>query len=781
MGHSGDEAARARQLYEAGKAGMAERYDAARGLLSAETEVGVFHPTRESLSYARCLLHDSAGDADGALGAAIVERVLAVQERQPGNIHEGNFPWMADDGYVADLNAVEFELEHLCAIMLESEEKLPAATRAAIRAAMRLGLAEIARLDVGVEYTNICLLDCHNSILGGRILGEPAWIERGARKLARWAAYTAQSGAPREYNSPTYAGVDLLALGAIAAHAADPATRLLALLLEERLWLHAATHYHAPTAQQAGPHSRAYQNDVTGGRGSLKTIFYTLLGDEALMRKSPFYALRQKDGNVNVGLGEFHCPAPVRAILADKRWPFTVRETADAASDLLLSTTMTADWALGVASRSYGPQADNLILHYRKSADPLPMQAPHPENVLLHYSKEQAPGFGVLYTRFILNNKRLGGSYHATDRTSSNNISDVGVFRGLHHRNKAIGVYGLAPQHEDVSSIKLDVFFPGRAGLEQVLVNGQPVAALPVEMPPGTPLVIADGTAYIGVLPLRHSNLGRAAPIWLEEDGGDLVLSTVIYDGPAKRFWEYSSLGGPFYKGNIECGLVVDVASRDQYPDAAAFAADLAAATVEDATSDGVRTIRYRAGGDNLLLRYRLTDMDVLERRVNGAPLTPLPLDSPVAVQRQASPLALHGARLDAPIEPAANWLYTDPAATVVIATRATATPGPWTLTLPDGRTIEATALGLARIQCALAAAGDVAIDYAGPPTTLTLRGWRDRPAVTLNGAAVGDQLREDGAGVWQLLLAEADGPPLGGVARANAVVPANARRNQSN
>ncbi|MGN6561317.1 MAG: hypothetical protein ACTHMU_01535, partial [Thermomicrobiales bacterium] len=161
-----------------------------------------------------------------------------------------------------------------------------------------------------------------------------------------------------------------------------------------------------------------------------------------------------------------------------------------------------------------------------------------------------------------------------------------------------------------------------------------------------------------------------------------------------------------------------------------------------------------------LALRYRLTDMEVLEQRINGKPLTLLPLDSPVAVQRQASPLVLHGARLDAPVEPAANWLYTDPADAVVVATRATVTPGPWALTLPDGRAIEAAALGLARIQCALTPNGEVTIEYAGPPTMLTLRGWRERPVITLNGAAAGDRLREFGAGAWQLLLAEAVGPP---------------------
>jgi hypothetical protein len=722
----GGEAERAQRLYTAGKAELAARFDPARGLIREETDLGVFHPTRESLVYARCLLRDSqGGDADALLGARIIDGVLAVQERQPGNIHHGNFPWMADDGYVADLNAVEFCLEHLCTIVRESDAKLPAATRAAIREAMQLGLAEIARLDVGVEYTNICLLDCHNSILGGQILGARGWVARGARKLARWAAYTAASGAPREYNSPTYAGVDLHALAEIAEHADDPATRLLARLLEERLWLHAATHYHAPTAQLAGPHSRAYQNDVTGGRGSLKTTLYRLLGDEALFRKTPFYPLRQGEGQV--GMTTYHCPEPLLALLRAMPYPFTVRETADASLGLDLSTTIAEAWALGVASREYGPQADNLILHYRK---------------------EDAPGFGVVYTRFILNDRRLGGTLHATDRSRSNNIADVGAFRGLHSRDKAIGVYGLLPQHENVSSIKLEVFVPGREGLGRVLIGDRPVESLPVEVPPGIPLIIEDGAVYVGVLPLRHSNLGRVAPVRLEAEDGDLVLSIVIYEGPAKRFWEYYALAGPFYHGNIECGLVLEVAERGRFPDAAAFAAHLAAASVEDVTAEGVRHIRYRSGGDDLLLRYRLDDMGVIERRVNGEPIVAVPLDAPVAVQRHASPLVLGGIRLDAPVEPSMNWLYTDPDGGTIVATRVTATPGPFALSLPDGRSVSAPALGLARIVCR-PERGEIAVEYVGPPVVLSLAGWDDHPALILNDREVSDRLRAGAEGEW--------------------------------
>ncbi len=723
-----DEAARSRRLYEAGKGVLAARFDPERALVRAETDEGSFYPTRESLKYARYLLHDAAPDDDDcALAARIIGQVLALQERQPGNIHEGGFPWMADDGHVSDLNAVQFLVEELCHILIESAGKLPAATHAAVEVALRLGLAEIGRLDVAPAYTNICLLDCHNSILGGQLLAMPGWVERGARKLARWATEIAASGAPREYNSPTYAGVDLGALAAIVEGADDPATRLLARLLEERLWLHAALHYHAPTAQLAGPHSRAYQNDVTGGRGSLKTALYKLLGDERLVRMTPFYPLRQAEGNAGVALARYHCPAPIRAMLEAPRLPFTVREGADLAYGLDLSTTLTADWALGVASRGYGPQADNLLLHYRKEAE---------------------PGFGVVYSRFILNDRRLGGSYHATDRTRSNNVSDTGDFRGLHAGNKAIGVYGFLPQGENLTAAKLDVFFPGRGGLGRLLIGDRPVASLPTELPEGIPLVVEDGAIYLGVRPLRHSNLGRAAPIRLEEDGGDLVLSTVIYEGPAKRFWEYAALAGPFYRDNIECGMIVEVAGRDEFASAEDFAAHLAAARVDDVVAEGVRHIRYRSGGDELTLRYRLADMAIIERGVNGLAVAVTPLDAPCAVQGRDSPLTLGAIRLDAPVEPTANWLYTDPAGATIVACRTTARRGPWALALPGGRRIAAEALGLARLEIALAA-GRVALDLVAPPGAVVLQGWPDRPPLTINGTDAGDGLRAAGPGEW--------------------------------
>lgn len=737
------EGARARELYEIGREELAAQFDPERELVRHDTDEGLYYTPRGTLTYARCLLLD--GDAaERTLAARMIERVLASQERQPGNIHEGNFPWMVEDGHVTDLNAVEFVLEQLCHILLESEGRLPAPTRAAILAALRLGLAEVARLDVDIAYTNICLLDIHNSVLGGQLLGAPGWRERGERKLARWAAYTAASGAPREYNSPTYCGVDLTALAALAEHAADPAARLLARLLEERIWLHVAAHYHTPTTQLAGPHSRAYQRDVTGGRGFLKVVLYKVLGDERLLERSPFYPYQQGEGYIDVARATYHCPRPVLALLAAKPLPFAVRETADATEGLDLSSALTADWALGAASRTYSEQSDNLLLHYRKAAE---------------------PGFGVVYTRFILNDKRIGSVYHASARSRSSNLNDEGDFRGLHHRNKALGVYGLRPQTADLASVRLDVFFPGRAGLGRVLVGNRPVGDLPLDLPAGAPLIVEDGAVYVGVLPLRHSNLGRAAPVRLEERDGDLVLSTVIYEGQPKRFWEYSSLGGPFYRGNIECGLALEVAARDEFPDAAAFAAHLAAARVEDVTADGVRTIRYRSGGDELLLRYRLADLGIVERRANVAALAPVPLASPLAVQGRpldgSGALRLGDARLAAPGDPegqAASWLYLDPEGVEIVAARATAAAGPWELRLPGGRRLATDALGPARAAYR-PDEGRLELECAGAVGDIALYGWPDRPMLVANGEEIGARLREVARGEW--LLPAGSVPPL--------------------
>ncbi len=58
----------------------------------------------------------------------------------------------------------------------------------------------------------------------------------------------------------------------------------------------------------------------------------------------------------------------------------------------------------------------------------------------------------------------------------------------------------------------------------------------------------------------RDSAQGPSVVVW--RDGQEFVISIVNYEGPAKVFWEYRSLAGPFYKGNVRNGFALWVAPR---------------------------------------------------------------------------------------------------------------------------------------------------------------------------------------------------------------------------
>ena len=259
-------------------------FDDVAGLVVTHTDTGTFHPIRESIGYAATLVREHGLQAL-PFAERIIGRALQAQERQAGNIHEGGFKWMDEDQGVTDLNAVQFALERLTPFLAEYGEQLSPAFRQQLTEAIRLGAAEIARLDVGVAYTNITLLDILDTTLAGQVLGDAALLERGRAKLDHWIAFTNRSGAVPEYNSPTYAPVDIHALTHLAGMAAELPTRVRAQVMLERLWLHTVLHYHDGTAQLAGPHSRAYHNDVTGGVCGIKRLLYGVLADPRLARR----------------------------------------------------------------------------------------------------------------------------------------------------------------------------------------------------------------------------------------------------------------------------------------------------------------------------------------------------------------------------------------------------------------------------------------------------------------------------------------------------------------
>ena len=142
------------------------------------------------------------------------------------------------------------------------------------------------------------------------------------------------SGAPHEYNSPTYIGVDLLRMASLAEETESPEIALKARMAEEMLWLHVAAHYHPQLAQIAGPHSRAYFDGWTGAGGYLKLLLWRLLGDDNLRRATGYAARSREEAHIGIATTTLHCPAYVERLLRERTFPQIAQETADAGLSL---------------------------------------------------------------------------------------------------------------------------------------------------------------------------------------------------------------------------------------------------------------------------------------------------------------------------------------------------------------------------------------------------------------------------------------------------------------
>jgi hypothetical protein len=554
------------RLIELGRADLSARFDPALNVVRDP-----FRPDRHqphaSLWYAGVLLED--GDLVGA--ERIVGRVLEMQELREPDPHYGNFRWHWEDEGIVDLNACQFVMEALLRLPFE---KLGEELRARVFEAVRLALTEAERLDVHWTYTNIHLLDVHNRVLAGQLLGDAAVVQAGADRLREWARRTKEVGAPHEFNSPTYAAVDLNCLADLANRAEDASTRQLALEMEQFVWRHVASHWHAPTMQLAGPHSRAYRRDVVGASGFLKVVLYKLLGAERLLAASPYYDGPGAEGHLIVAGIDYHCPPDAEAMF---REPATrdVRETVGLSPRCETRTQITPGFALGTMTRPYG---------VGEPPEPWPM-----DTACIAYWKREGDAPGVLYTRYRVN----AGSVGTPSREGVPRWLDFweeGVFRTAQVGPRAIVAYGLMPRGQRaVASLRLDirVLGPERVAVEDGVV------------------VIEDGDAFVGIVPLAPENLGHSPDVTAWRDGDESVVSIVNYEGPTKVFWEYRTLSGPFWKGNVKNGFALWIASHGEYGSAAEFRAALSATRLSDQTNGSLRTIRF---GD-VKLAYDLREM----------------------------------------------------------------------------------------------------------------------------------------------------------------------------
>jgi hypothetical protein len=527
----------------------------------------------------------------------------------------------------------------LVAILRGVPDLLPVPTREHLKGEVLRDLvpaAEVIWRDGNVNHPlgAFCALIC-----GGELCDQPWAVELGYRRLEELRRMTGdrhfcvrRQAEMSEYNSLTYTALDLCFLALIAEYAEHPRARALARFFEEQLWLDVAMHFHAPSLQFAGPHSRSYQDDSTGGFSALHCVWHAV-GLPATMNDDLAYRFRHPSTLVQNGLVAivpFHVSGRARRMALEKPLPYGFRKTTygehyhensrrttpDASGKTVfafddeiyagglsdLTTYMTDEFALGTASLPY-------------------VNAGHSDSVVLRMrSTDRVRGMGdfrSMYTRGVYNDAIVGKpnfSHVAQTEIDESYLYEEGRCATFQHRNRAMVCY--APKragHMRVKSFRLDCIFGYWSPFDHLLLDGKHVHGFPVNAGRESRLVFQNHRTFGCVIMLGPEPFGSEHPIRLQRAGEFLLFSAYNYSGDHRdvdrdeiSLWR--------------TGCYLEVGSADEYAGIDAWLEHVARLDVcETLSPDHVRHVMCRDGKNTMEMKYDPVRERILSRRWNGA------------------------------------------------------------------------------------------------------------------------------------------------------------------
>ncbi|HUU17407.1 MAG TPA: hypothetical protein VMW72_09680 [Sedimentisphaerales bacterium] len=222
---------------------------------------GYVHPPRDSLNYAVALL-DSGEPARLKRAQDILRKVISLQDQDPNSRTYGIWSWFAEEPLEKmsppDWNWADFCGTQLLQVAHDHMNRLPDELQQQVKDSIIHAAYSIKRRNVGPGYTNIAIMGTYVTLTAGELFGVDELTNYGKKRLKRFYDYTFEQGSFREYNSPTYTVVAIKELSRMLRHVKDPASQKLLRELNRFAWYHLARHFHPPSRQWAGPHSRCY-------------------------------------------------------------------------------------------------------------------------------------------------------------------------------------------------------------------------------------------------------------------------------------------------------------------------------------------------------------------------------------------------------------------------------------------------------------------------------------------------------------------------------------------
>jgi hypothetical protein len=220
------------------------------------------HSTNLNTIYAIALL-DSEHQEYEQRAIDILSKIVSLQDTDRESTTFGIWSWFYEEPLSEmappDWNWADFIGKNLVLALSRHGHRIPKPLCDSIRLAIFNAADAIIKRNVGPSYTNIAIMGSFVTLIAGEVLGREDYVAYGLQRLENFRTFTQQLGTFQEYNSPTYAMITILELSKLKSETKLERVTAICGEMLELAWGMIAEHYHAPTCEWSGPHSRSYQ------------------------------------------------------------------------------------------------------------------------------------------------------------------------------------------------------------------------------------------------------------------------------------------------------------------------------------------------------------------------------------------------------------------------------------------------------------------------------------------------------------------------------------------
>ncbi len=321
---------------------------------------GNIHSTFSSLGYSLELL-DADIDSLTERAKLIIDKVVSLQDTNPSSKNFGIWPWFLEEPLEKmsppDPNWADFCSKRLLEIIINHRDKLSNKLSVRVDSAILWAARAIQKRNVGPSYTNISVMGSFVTITAGDYYKDNNLYEYGIQRLTRFYSYTIKEGGFTEYNSPTYNMVVVEELNRMRFYVTNAEVQKLVNELYAKMWREIALHFHVPTLQWAGPHSRSYSNILNASTTAI-------IKNAILKQEDKIFSLDDYRYPNTI-------PDSLKYYFTDAKQIRCVVDTFKATQPIYIGTTyVTPDYVIGSINQcDMWNQRRNLIAYWGSSAE----------------------------------------------------------------------------------------------------------------------------------------------------------------------------------------------------------------------------------------------------------------------------------------------------------------------------------------------------------------------------------------------------------------------------